>query len=202
MGVGPAYVALVVEAQVDAGVAPRHARRPGAPSSSIGRRWPARPRCCAAREYDTLARAPRGHLARRRHRPRASARSSAAGVRAAFSDAMDAVVTGAADGTRALLVLATARDTIADYVNALFLVYTILIFVYILELADLRVRGPAAVLALVDAVLGFLRDVCEPYLRHLPALHPAARPARPQPDRRDHRAAASCGGIVVRLIRG
>jgi YggT family protein len=64
-----------------------------------------------------------------------------------------------------LLALASARHAIAGYVNALFEVYIILIFVYILVnmIFSLGVRPPYARWS--DLVLRFLRDVCEPYLR-------------------------------------
>ena len=63
------------------------------------------------------------------------------------------------------LVLAITRDNIASYVNALFEVYILLIFVYILLnlMFSLGVRPPYARWS--DAILNFLRDVCEPYLR-------------------------------------
>ena len=64
-----------------------------------------------------------------------------------------------------LLALASVRHAIAGYVNALFEVYIILIFVYILVnmIFSLGVRPPFARWS--DVVLRFLRDVCEPYLR-------------------------------------
>jgi len=49
-----------------------------------------------------------------------------------------------------ILALTNVRGTIADFVLALTWVYTLVIFAYILS---------------SDAILGFLRDVCEPYLR-------------------------------------
>jgi YggT family protein len=63
------------------------------------------------------------------------------------------------------LVIATTRDTIADYVYALFLVYSVIIVIYVLSslIFSLGVRVPYSRWS--DAVLGFLRDVCEPYLR-------------------------------------
>ena len=63
------------------------------------------------------------------------------------------------------LVIATTRGTIADYVYALFLVYSVIIVIYVLSslVFSLGVRVPYSRLS--DAVLGFLRDVCEPYLR-------------------------------------
>jgi len=63
------------------------------------------------------------------------------------------------------LVIATTRDTIANYVYALFLVYSVIIVIYVLSslIFSLGVRVPYSRWS--DAVLGFLRDVCEPYLR-------------------------------------
>ena len=57
-----------------------------------------------------------------------------------------------------------SRDAIADFVSALITVYTLLIFAYIVSQLVLQFARPSYSRAL-DAVLGFLRDVCEPYLR-------------------------------------
>jgi YggT family protein len=64
-----------------------------------------------------------------------------------------------------MIALALTRIDIANYLDALFTVYILLIFVYILFnlMFSLGVRPPYARWS--DAVLGFLRDVCEPYLR-------------------------------------
>ena len=64
-----------------------------------------------------------------------------------------------------ILVAATARTDVANYVSALFEVYIVLIFIYILLnlLFSFGVRTPYSRWS--DAVLNFLRDVCEPYLR-------------------------------------
>ena len=64
-----------------------------------------------------------------------------------------------------MLVEAVTRGDIANYVSALFLVYILLIFVYILlnMMFSLGLRPPYS--RFVDAVMNFLRDVCEPYLR-------------------------------------
>src|ERR1051326_5973198 len=63
------------------------------------------------------------------------------------------------------LIEASVRTSIASYVNALFEVYILLIFVYILLnlMFSLGVRPPYS--RWTDAILNFLRDVCEPYLR-------------------------------------
>jgi YggT family protein len=64
-----------------------------------------------------------------------------------------------------ILVAATARTDVANYVSALFEVYIALIFIYILLnlLFSFGLRAPYARWS--DAVLSFLRDVSEPYLR-------------------------------------
>ena len=64
-----------------------------------------------------------------------------------------------------ILAEAVTRADIASYVNALLEVYILLIFVYILLnlLFSFGVRPPYT--RWFDAVMNFLRDVCEPYLR-------------------------------------
>jgi uncharacterized protein YggT (Ycf19 family) len=64
-----------------------------------------------------------------------------------------------------MIVLATTRGDVANYVDALFTVYIVLIFVYILLnlMLSFGVRLPYSRWS--DAVLNFLRDVSEPYLR-------------------------------------
>lgn len=63
------------------------------------------------------------------------------------------------------LIAAITRHDVANYVSALILVYIVLIFIHILltMLFSFGVRVPYA--RWTDAVLGFLRDVCDPYLR-------------------------------------
>ena len=60
---------------------------------------------------------------------------------------------------------AVTRDDIANYVSALIFVYIVLIFVHILltMLFSFGMRVPYA--RWTDAILGFLRDVCDPSLR-------------------------------------
>ena len=64
-----------------------------------------------------------------------------------------------------IVLAALTRGDIANYVQALFLVYILLIFVYILlnMMFSLGLRPPYS--RWTDAVMNFLRDVCEPYLR-------------------------------------
>jgi len=62
-------------------------------------------------------------------------------------------------------LLASARTDIAGYLSTLIYVYTLLIVAYIVVqlLFAFGVRPPYS--RATDAVLTFLRDVCEPYLR-------------------------------------
>ena len=62
-------------------------------------------------------------------------------------------------------LIATTRADIANYVDALFYVYILIIIVYILlnMMFSLGLRTPYS--RWWDAILAFLRDVSEPYLR-------------------------------------
>jgi YggT family protein len=66
---------------------------------------------------------------------------------------------------RAMIAPGVTRVDVANYVNAVFEVYIFFIFVYILLniLFSFGMRVPYARWS--DALLNFLRDVCEPYLR-------------------------------------
>ena len=76
----------------------------------------------------------------------------------------------------AFLIVADARGEVADFLSALLRVYVILILIYIVVnlLFAFGARPPYS--RTLDAVLGFLRDVCEPYLsifrRFIPPLGP------------------------------
>jgi YggT family protein len=65
----------------------------------------------------------------------------------------------------AILVLATARESIANFLSALLTVYILLIFAYILTSLIFAFGGRIPYSRWSSAVLGFLRDVTEPYLR-------------------------------------
>jgi uncharacterized protein YggT (Ycf19 family) len=60
---------------------------------------------------------------------------------------------------------AVTRDDVAGYVDAIFLVYSLLIIVYVLlsMIFSLGARVPYS--RVTDAILTFLRDVSEPYLQ-------------------------------------
>ncbi len=75
-----------------------------------------------------------------------------------------------------IFVLATLREQVASYVYAVFVVYTILIIAYILSSLFFAFGGRLPYARWSSALLGFLRDVCEPYLsifrRFIPPLGP------------------------------
>lgn len=64
-----------------------------------------------------------------------------------------------------MIALGLTRLDIANYLSALFEVYILLILLYILLnlMFSFGLRIPYSRWS--DAILGFLRDVCEPYLR-------------------------------------
>jgi YggT family protein len=70
-------------------------------------------------------------------------------------------------------VLASARTQVADYLSDLIYVYMLMIFLYIVTqlLFAAGLRPPYS--RTLDAVLSFLRDVCEPYLRIFRRLLPS-----------------------------
>jgi YggT family protein len=64
-----------------------------------------------------------------------------------------------------MLILASARSEIAGYLSAVIYVYTLLIIIYIVIqlLFSAGIRPPYSITT--DRLLGFLRDVVEPFLR-------------------------------------
>jgi YggT family protein len=101
----------------------------------------------------------------------------------------------------AALVLADVRGEIANYLSALITVYVILIIAYILSSLFFSFGGRVPYSRWSSALVGFLRDVCEPYLgifrRFIPPLGPI-----------DLSPIVAIivlqivGGIVVGLVRG
>jgi len=72
-----------------------------------------------------------------------------------------------------ILILASARTQVAGYLSTLIYVYTLLIILYIVIqlLFSLGLRPPYS--RATDVVLGFLRDICEPFLRIFRRLIPS-----------------------------
>lgn len=74
------------------------------------------------------------------------------------------------------LAIASARSQIADYLSTLISVYVVLIFLYILSSLFFSFGGRVPYNRALNAVLEFLRSVCEPFLglfrRFIPPLGP------------------------------
>jgi YggT family protein len=71
------------------------------------------------------------------------------------------------------MILASTRTQLADFLSALIYVYTLLIILYVVVqlLFSAGLRPPYSRTA--DAIIGFLRDVCEPFLRIFRRLLPS-----------------------------
>ncbi len=76
----------------------------------------------------------------------------------------------------AVLIIASAREQVAKFVAALLLVYIILIFAHILLSLVFSFGGRIPYSRWSSAIIGFLRDVTEPYLalfrRFIPPIGP------------------------------
>ena len=71
------------------------------------------------------------------------------------------------------IILASARTQIAGYLSTLIYVYTLLIILYIVLNLLFSVGLRPSYSRTLDAVLGFLRDICEPFLRLFRRVIPA-----------------------------
>ena len=99
------------------------------------------------------------------------------------------------------VVLATFREDLADYVYAVFVVYTLLIIAYILSSLFFGFGGRVPYARWSSAILGFLRDVCEPFLGLFRRFIPPLGPLDLSPIIAIF-VLQIVGGIIVRLIRG
>ena len=102
-----------------------------------------------------------------------------------------------------IVVLATSatQDKIANYLNALLWVYTILIFAYIVSSLIFSMGARVPYNRWSNAILSFLRDVCEPYLRIFRRFIPMVGPLDLSPIVAIF-VLRIVGGIIVTLIRG
>jgi uncharacterized protein YggT (Ycf19 family) len=99
------------------------------------------------------------------------------------------------------VLAAVTRGDVADFLSAVILVYALLIIIYVLLslVFSLGVRVPYN--RVTDMLLGFLRDVCEPYLRIFRRFMPMIGPLDISP------IVAILvlqigGGLIVSAIRG
>jgi uncharacterized protein YggT (Ycf19 family) len=100
-----------------------------------------------------------------------------------------------------VFILANARGQIADFLDALITVYWILIFAYILSTLIFSFGGRIPYSRWSSAILGFLRDVCEPYLGIFRRFIPPIGPIDVSPIVAILVLVIG-GGLIVDLIRG
>lgn len=99
------------------------------------------------------------------------------------------------------LVLAITRADVADYVNTFVIVYVVLIFIRVLMSYFTRIPYNRV----LDAVLGFVRDVTDPFLNLFRRFIPLARLGPAAIDLSPIIATFTLlivGGLVARLIEG
>jgi YggT family protein len=101
----------------------------------------------------------------------------------------------------AAFVIAAVRDDIAGYVRAIITVYTLLIIAYILSSMFFAFGGRVPYARWSSAILGFLRDVCEPYLGVFRRFIPPLGPIDLSPIVAIF-VLQIVGGIIARLIQG
>ena len=100
-----------------------------------------------------------------------------------------------------VLIMATARDQIAGFVSALVLVYTLIIFAYIITSLIFSFGGRIPYSKWSSATLGFLRDVSEPYLGIFRRFIPPIGPIDISPIVAIL-VLQLVGGLIIALIRG
>ena len=100
-----------------------------------------------------------------------------------------------------MLVEASTRSDVAGYVQTLVFVYTILIVAYILSSMFFQVGGRLPYNRALNAVMTFLRDVCEPLLRIFRRVIPPLGPLDLSPMVAIILLNVA-GAIVANLIRG
>lgn len=97
--------------------------------------------------------------------------------------------------------VATARQDIADYVSTLIWLYTLLILAYVVSQMFFGFGGRVPYSRPLNAILEFLRQVCEPFLRIFRRFVPMVGPLDLSP-LVAVLALTFVGRIVVSLIQG
>jgi len=101
----------------------------------------------------------------------------------------------------AIFVIATVREQIAAFLGALLLVYILIIFAYIITTLIFSFGGRIPYSGWSSALLGFLRDVSEPYLGLFRRFIPPIGPIDISPIVAIL-VLQLVGGLIIALIRG
>lgn len=99
------------------------------------------------------------------------------------------------------VIAAIDRTDVAAYIGAVLFVYSLLIVIYVLTQMIFSLGARAPYSRWLDAVLSFLRDVCDPFLRVFRAFVPMLGPLDLSPIVAIL-ALNLVGGLVVRAIHG
>jgi YggT family protein len=99
------------------------------------------------------------------------------------------------------VILASVRTDVADFLGTLLFVYSLLIVIYVLAQLVFSLGGRVPYSRWSDAVLNFLRDVCEPYLRPFRRIVPMIGPIDISPIVAIL-VLQIVGGLIVGLIHG
>lgn len=99
------------------------------------------------------------------------------------------------------LIVAGIRSDIADFVSALFLVYTLLVIAYVLQQLFFGFGGRIPYARWSSAIIGFLNDTVGPYLAFFRRFIPQLGPLDLSP-MVGIIVLQLVGGIVVSIIRG
>ena len=102
----------------------------------------------------------------------------------------------------AIFVIATVREQIAGFLAALLLVYILIIFAYIVSTLIFSFGGRIPYSGWSSALLGFLRDVSEPYLGIFRRFIPPIGPIDISPIVAILVLQLVVGGLLIPLIRG
>jgi YggT family protein len=100
-----------------------------------------------------------------------------------------------------LFIVAAVRDDIADFLDALLTVYIIIILAYIVINLFFAFGARPGYSRALDAVMTFLRDVSEPYLRIFRRFIPPIGPIDISPIVAIL-VLQLVGGLIIALIRG
>jgi YggT family protein len=100
-----------------------------------------------------------------------------------------------------MTLAAVTRSQVAEFVAAVLFVYTLLIILYVLLSMVFALGGRVPYARWSDAILTFLRDVCEPYLRIFRSFIPMIGPLDISPIVAIL-VLQLVGGVVVRAIHG
>ncbi len=102
----------------------------------------------------------------------------------------------------AIFVITTVREQLAGFLAALLLVYILIIFAYIVSTLIFSFGGRIPYSGWSSALLGFLRDVSEPYLGIFRRFIPPIGPIDISPIVAILVLQLVVGGLLIPLIRG